>query len=616
MAALVTQNFRIHNAKQFREMFLETELYGGTSVTDAQGLLNTNIYMFIGKSDAWSGSFSDVNVPNPATAANPSSDTTANTSYTHWKDMIAAKKVSSSDASHVITRHNWTEGRHYAMYDDTETMTNLLTERTGQTISTGTGVLYPMYIMNSNFNVYKCLHNNKNESSVPQPSTTEPTHVTTTAGAPAALADGYVWKYMYSISASDALKFVTSSYIPVKQIRDANALGNTATAGGLGSGGTKNDGSDQATIEYNTVDGALDIFDITEDGANYHFENNISIYNTGSTTTSLILSSPGLTSDDKYNNSSVYFTFGGTSYVRKVTDSTWDSGNSRMTLVVTPTLGSITLTGTLTANIAPYLQIIGDGHGQELVLTSNSSAANSVGGVTVVSTGNSFTTATLNVLQQGTGAGASAAVTPIIPPKGGHGYDAVSELGGYFIMVNTKLTQDESGKFTTTNDFRKIGLLADPNTDGTYAKYTGTTATQSKTFTYTANTAAIDGDITITQNDIGANGASAYVVDVNATSSTIRVIDVTNGANSSVGYDGMPGSFQCTTANVASSFAGATDAQALVRFGSGNNQNLRLVNVANGDMQIGSGDVIYIENRAPVARASDQTEDIKLIIEF
>ena len=107
--------------------------------------------------------------------------------------------------------------------------------------------------------------------------------------------------------------------------------------------------------------------------------NNISIYNTGSTTTSLILSSPGLTSDDKYNNSSVYFTFGGTSYVRKVTDSTWDSGNSRMTLVVTPTLGSITLTGTLTANIAPYLQIIGDGHGQELVLTSNSLAANSVG---------------------------------------------------------------------------------------------------------------------------------------------------------------------------------------------------------------------------------------------
>ena len=53
--------------------------------------------------------------------------------------MIAAKKVASSDVSHVVTRHNWTSGRHYSMYAHTETMTNLLAERTGQTISSGTG---------------------------------------------------------------------------------------------------------------------------------------------------------------------------------------------------------------------------------------------------------------------------------------------------------------------------------------------------------------------------------------------------------------------------------------------------------------------------------------------
>ena len=28
------------------------------------------------------------------------------------------------------------------------------------------------------------------------------------------------------------------------------------------------------------------------------------------------------------------------------------------------------------------------------------------------------------------------------------------------------------------------------------------------------------------------------------------------------------------------------------------------------------GDVLYIENRAPITRASDQTENIKLVIEF
>ena len=103
------------------------------------------------------------------------------------------------------------------------------------------------------------------------------------------------------------LKFVTSGYIPVKQIRDANALGNTGTAGGLGSSGTKNDGSDQATIEFNAVDGALDVFVVSNDGANYHFENNISI--ASGTGTTLVLSSPTLTTDNKYNNSSVYFTF-------------------------------------------------------------------------------------------------------------------------------------------------------------------------------------------------------------------------------------------------------------------------------------------------------------------
>jgi len=496
------------------------------------------------------------------------------------------------------------------MYDHTETMSNLISTRTGQTISTGTGTLYPMYVMNTNFNVYKCLFNNKTEAGVPQPSTTEPTAVSTAAGAPAALADGYVWKYMYSVSASDALKFVTSGYIPVKQIRDANALGNTGTAGGLGSSGTKNDGSDQATIEFNAVDGALDVFVVSNDGANYHFENNVSI--ASGTGTTLVLSSPTLTADNKYNNSSVYFTYSGSSYVRKVTATSYNSGTSQATLTLDSTLG-VTLSGSLTANVAPFPQIIGDGSGQEIVLTANSSAANSVGGVTVVSSGSGFTTASLNVLQQGTGAGASAVVTPIIPPKGGHGYDPVTELGGYFIMVNSKLTQDESGSFTTTNDFRKIGLLTDPNQNGSFAKYTSTTATQAKTFTYTSNTAALSGDITITQGNVGANGATAYVVDVNASASTIRVIDVTNGANSSAGYDGKPGSFQCTTSNSASGFTGVSAATATFTYSGG---SAVLSNVANGAMQIGSGDVIYIENRAPVARASDQTEDIKLIIEF
>ena len=37
---------------------------------------------------------------------------------------------------------------------------------------------------------------------------------------------------------------------------------------------------------------------------------------------------------------------------------------------------------------------------------------------------------------------------------------------------------------------------------------------------------------------------------------------------------------------------------------------------ANPEIQPDSGDIIYVEHRSPISRASDQTENIKLIIEF
>ena len=37
---------------------------------------------------------------------------------------------------------------------------------------------------------------------------------------------------------------------------------------------------------------------------------------------------------------------------------------------------------------------------------------------------------------------------------------------------------------------------------------------------------------------------------------------------------------------------------------------------ANPELQSDSGNIIYIENRKPIQRVSDQTEDIKIIIEF
>jgi len=51
---------------------------------------------------------------------------------------------------------------------------------------------------------------------------------------------------------------------------------------------------------------------IDGDGSNYTFENNRVVTNSGVSVT-LTMANATLTSNDKYNNSSIYFTFSGTS---------------------------------------------------------------------------------------------------------------------------------------------------------------------------------------------------------------------------------------------------------------------------------------------------------------
>ena len=46
-------------------------------------------------------------------------------------------------------------------------------------------------------------------------------------------------------------------------------------------------------------------------------------------------------------------------------------------------------------------------------------------------------------LQTFTNAGSGAELDVIIPPKSGHGFNAVEELGGFFVMLNTTLEGTE-----------------------------------------------------------------------------------------------------------------------------------------------------------------------------
>ena len=195
------------------------------------------------------------------------------------------------------------------------------------------------------------------------------------------------------------------------------------------------------------------------------------------------------------------------------------------------------------------------------------------------------------------GSGSGGSVQPIISPKGGHGFDAVHELGAHFVMTNIKLEQNEGTDFTVANDFREVGIIKNPFNFGTTTVATSSTARQTYSVTLTAApTAAYEIDETITQSVTGAVGR---VVEFDATNNIIYY-QQEQYANYGIAANGNVIAFSGSNVITGSTSNGVGTASTY----------------ANPELQPDSGKVIYIENRRPISRASDQTEDIKIVVEF
>ena len=110
MSAIVTEKFRMHNAKQFKESFNE-------SGTTANPELDTNYYIFIGKNNSYiDGDNYDVsNSVSDSVPPVPQDDVTRE-SY-NWDAMVAAKRITESDVTFVAPRRNWVNGTIYDMYE-------------------------------------------------------------------------------------------------------------------------------------------------------------------------------------------------------------------------------------------------------------------------------------------------------------------------------------------------------------------------------------------------------------------------------------------------------------------------------------------------------------------
>ena len=574
MPAIVTNKFRIHNAKQFVEAFDEVSTTSGAVVSDSSGLLNTNMYLFIGKVTAWAEG--DSTPPTPT-------DAVANTHYENWRDMIAAKKITSSDVSHVIPRKNWTNNTNYFAFTHTEA--DLFSQN--------------FYVMTDAYNVYKCLSNSDTSAAGPV-ATTSTVKPTGTGTSIIATTDGYRWKFMYQISAADALKFVTPNYIPVDTVRRANGyLANTYD----NAPGQVQYDVEVATAAASGGNGAIEVVHMTTRGLNYVGDTGSVSDSPSLSTTIAKLGTGASATAGVYVNSDIYFTSGTAQNIGYGGTITAYGGADKLATFSPAAPASVALSDAYV--VGPRVVISGDGHGANARATVNSTGG--INAVTMIAGGNNYSNASITILSNTAAASpavSAAALTPIVGPAGGHGGDATKELGGYYVLTNARLEYSESNNFTTNNDFRKVGLLAQPKlADGTVS--TASVIDQATTVVLASwNGTQYAADELVTG---ATSGATARVVDFTS-NNTLRLTDIIPAGNATaLGYNAIAGYFNNTEVIAANSAPAGSGASATAN-GSGA--------VTGGDLTRFSGDILYVENRSPVTRASDQIEDVKLIIEF
>lgn len=484
MAALLTDRFRVVLAENFRsrvELGESTALRdlfvaGGGSAED----FPINLWLFFARSSTWVNQIGDpVNPPNPVDNQEQV--------FNLYDQMLGLKKVESSNIRGVIRNNTWKSGSVYDVYrhdygSETQPYSNeFIAGKAGESKLYETDY----YVVTSEFKIYKCLNNNNQANS-----TIEPTSI---SSAPFKESDGYVWKYMYSLSASDFEKFKTDDYIPIPQtFISGNEINPSSNFGGA-------------------------------------------VYN-------VIIESPGsgYTIDDLFD-------------------------------------------------------IKGDGTDGKVQVTSVGPNGEIVS-VRVINPGQSYTFGTVEpTADQNTGI--NAQIQAIFSPKEGLARDIGLELGAYRLGLNAKLNSTD---FPFENDFSVVGLIYNPTIDviatstaiGTYKmKLAGAIASPTNDSIISGSTSGASGKL-IHYEQVGADYYIWY------TQENIQSEGI-NAQNQKIPF-ALGEVITITSSGVSSSASISVDTGS----------------ISPPEIIRGTGEIIYIDNRNPISRASDQSEDFKIILEF
>jgi len=460
MTAIVTNNLRLKNSAYLKQIFTDPA---------------NSLYLFVAKPTAWV----DEN--------NPVNPTDARKFEQSVRDqMISFRKINSTEVSQAIFRINWISGKFYEMYrDDYDGVTpNGFDLDSGSPVARDGLINANFYVVTDEFNVYKCILNANGVASTVKPTGTSTSTFQT--------ADGYKWKYMYTINSADAIRFVSTSFIPVSNV-NVNPGASSPFYG-------------QYLVQSSAVAGRIEVIELVNNGNGY------------------------------------------------------------------------------TANTTLPLSFLGDGNGATGTVTTNGSGQILTVNITNGGTGYNY----VKVSVVGTSI-VPAVLNAVIPPKGGHGSDPIMELNGMYVTVSATIGDDTSGDTLLDNQYRVLGLMLNPKAFGTSSNLTTQTASalRSVTFSGGVNGNFSDDEVLLAAGTPNNRGT---FVSYHPASNTMKYIR--NPEN--IGADFI------VSQTVTGQNSGASGV---------------ISSVNSPEVDVMSGELMYVETRKPIYRSNNQKEDIRITIE-
>lgn len=241
------------------------------------------------------------------------------------------------------------------------------------------------------------------------------------------------------------------------------------------------------------------------------------------------------------------------------------------------------------SNSLSIITVTGDGSGASVTAKIQSGI---ITDLNVINGGSGYTYANVTISDSNQLAnGNSAVLFAEISPPGGHGSNPVKELGCYSVMtvVSFEGTEGDTvpvGSSSYPFDFRQISLLRDPLlANGDFATESVYRTTVKLGVTSTGGSNYINDEVVYIGTSLEEATMTGIVVSWDSTANELFVNNVRG------------------TPTVGATIIGSTATAAIL-------------GIEEPDIELFTGDILYIENRAKIVRDVDQTEQIRLVLSF